>query len=256
MKEYFLAACAVVLTACNHAQAPQEREVRQNDTVELTLEGPDMMPEDTFPEPVSVRKSVRYTPKQLKTLMDTLNRKIQKSEPGVRRLHGNVYAFSIRDSQIVVQMCLNTQQARAMFRKHISDSPAIRFEGPSEPKRDDRFFPSDTLGVALRPKQSTHAVTDTFATFVLRNNSGKAIEFGDGYGITFEDECGIWRILPSNPICNSIAYEIEPGRTHEIKAHLNPYLLPNKPGRYRFFFSFSFAGSQKEHTLMSEFRLE
>ena len=81
------------------------------------------------------------------------------------------------------------------------------------------------------------------------------IESGDPYRITYEDQHGVWRTLPIHTVFNSIAYSIQPGKQFLFKANLNPNVLPNRPGRYRFFYEVELMDKKQKITLMTEFRL-
>ena len=81
------------------------------------------------------------------------------------------------------------------------------------------------------------------------------IESGDPYWITYEDQHGVWRTLPIHTVFNSIAYSIQPGKQFLFKANLNPNVLPNRPGRYRFFYEVELMDKRQKITLMTEFRL-
>lgn len=138
--------------------------------------------------------------------------------------------------------------SQSHFREKIMDSPAIRLEGPTEPSPNNQRYTSDTLGIHLYPEFSAYPYTAHAATFVLFNQSEYEIESGDPYWITYEDQHGVWRTLPIHTVFNSIAYSIQPGKQFLFKANLNPNVLPNRPGRYRFFYEVELMDKkQKSH---------
>ena len=135
------------------------------------------------------------------------------------------------------------------------DSPAIRLEGPTEPSPNNQRYTSDTLGIHLYPEFSAYPYTAHTATFVLFNQSDHEIGCGDPYRITYENQHGVWRTLPINTNFHCVGYIIKPGKQFLFKAHLNPNVLPNRPGRYRFFYEVELTDKKQKIMLMTEFRL-
>ena len=62
-------------------------------------------------------------------------------------------------NHLIVNLCLNSPEARAIFREKIMDSPAIRLEGPTEPSPNNQRYTSDTLGIHLYPEFSAYPYT-------------------------------------------------------------------------------------------------
>ena len=202
----------------------------------------------------NVKDSV-FTEKELQKIQHELRERYARSKIKGTRLDGNIQGWGIEGNYLVVYLCLNSPEARAVFRKKVMDSPAIRFEGPLEPVPDNKRYTSDTLGLHLYPEFSAYPYSAHTATFVLFNQSNQEIRIGDTYDITYEDKQGIWRSLPINTVFNSIAYIIKPDSRYLFKAMLNPYVLPNQPGRYRFFYEAGLIDKDQEIMLMTEFRL-
>ena len=202
----------------------------------------------------SVKDSV-FTEQELQKIQNELRERYARSEIKGTRLDGNIQAWSVIGNHLVVQLCLNSPEARAVFREKIMDSPAIRFEGGTEPTHNNQRYTSDTLGIHLYPEFSAYPYTARTATFVLFNQSEHEIECGDSYHITYEDQRGVWRTLPIHTIFNCIAYVIQSGEQFLFKADLNPNVLPNPPGRYRFFYEVELMDKRQKITLMTEFRL-
>ena len=202
----------------------------------------------------NVKDSV-FTEQELQKIQNELRERYARSEIKGTRLDGNIQAWSVIGNHLVVQLCLNSPEARAVFREKIMDSPAIRFEGGTEPTPNNQRYTSDTLGIHLYPEFSAYPYTARTATFVLFNQSEHEIECGDSYHITYEDQRGVWRTLPIHTIFNCIAYVIQSGEQFLFKADLNPNVLPNPPGRYRFFYEVELMDKRQKITLMTEFRL-
>lgn len=183
----------------------------------------------------SVKDSV-FTEQELQKIQNELRKRYARSEIEGTRLDGNISGSGIKGNHLVVNLCLNSPEARAVFRKKVMDSPAIRFEGPIEPTPNNQRYTSDTLGIHLYPEFSAYPYTAHTATFVLFNQSDHEIGCGDPYRITYENQHGVWRTLPINTNFHCVGYIIKPGKQFLFKAHLNPNVLPNRPGRYRFFY--------------------
>ena len=202
----------------------------------------------------SVKDSV-FTKQELQKIQNELRERYVRSEIKGTRLDGNIMGWGINGNHLVVYLCLNSSEARAVFRKKVMDSPAIRFEGPLKLTPNNKRYTSDTLGIHLYPEFSAYPYTDHTATFVLFNQSDHEIQFGEDYQITYEDKQGVWRELPIHTVFNDILYFIGPGKRFLIKADLNPNVLPNRPGRYRFFYEVELTDKKQKIMLMTEFRL-
>ena len=202
----------------------------------------------------SVKDSV-FTKQELQKIQNELRERYVRSEIKGTRLDGNIMGWGINGNHLVVYLCLNSSEARAVFRKKVMDSPAIRFEGPLKLTPNNKRYTSDTLGIHLYPEFSAYPYTAYTATFVLFNQSDHEIGCGDSYRITYEDQQGVWRTLPINTNFHCIAHIIEPGKRFLFKANLNPNVLPNRPGRYRFFYKVELSDKKQKIMLMTEFRL-
>lgn len=249
-----------LLVGCNGKPSGNNQSVVKSDSASITqgAQTISIHAQDTiYYLPVatqSVKDSV-FTEQELQKIQNELRERYARSEIKGTRLDGNIWGWGVYGNHLIVNLCLNSPEARAIFRNKIMDSPAIRFEGPTEPIADNRRCTSDTLGIHLYPEFSAYPYTSHTATFVLFNQSEHEIECGGPYRITYEDQHGVWRILPIHSVFNSIAYIIEPGKRNLFKADLNPNVLPNRPGRYRFFYKVRLANKNQEIMLMTEFRL-
>lgn len=193
-----------------------------------------------------------YSDFELRAIVDELNKRTDTLTD--ERLKENLSSWGPEGGYVYVYFIFNTPEARRAFREKLIDSPAIRFGGPERPAINERVAPSDTLGVSLRPEYSVYADTVSCASFLLINQSGQRIECGDYYSVTYEDERGTWRTLPTCQAFFDIAYLIETGSYWPFHARLYPLAHPNKPGRYRFFYDVS-VGQGDAFTMMTEFRL-
>ncbi len=249
-----------LLVGCSGKTSGNNQSTIRSDSVSITqgAQTVSVHAQDTICHlPVATQrvKDSVFTEQELQKIQNELRERYARSEIKGTRLDDNIQAWSIKGNHLVVQLCLNSPEARAIFREKIMDSPAIRLEGPTEPSPNNQRYTSDTLGIHLYPEFSAYPYTAHTATFVLFNQSEHEIECGDPYWITYEDQHGVWRTLPIHTVFNSIAYSIQPGKQFLFKADLNPNVLPNRPGRYRFFYEVELTDKKQKITLMTEFRL-
>lgn len=90
---------------------------------------------------------------------------------------------------------------------------------------------------------------------MLINQSNRNIMCGEEYCITYEDEQGIWRKLPTNIFFFSVGYLVQPGEYRIRTASLYPEVHPNKPGCYRFLYHLTLLDTRTRIQMMTEFRL-
>lgn len=197
-----------------------------------------------------------YSQQQLKTILDELRRRYEVLTD--KKLKSNMVSRSMGLRHIKVRFILNTPEARQAFRKKLMDSPAIRFEGPEQPRVNDRIGITDTLGISLCPEYSVYSTAASTASFVLLNQGNKEILCGEHYFVTYEDENKTWRELPINDAAIDIGYMVLPGGHKLFMANLYPDVHPNKSGRYRFFYEVMLDArttSRRDILMMTEFRL-
>lgn len=197
-----------------------------------------------------------YSQQQLISIVDELNQRYDTLTD--KKLKSNMSNWGARLRNVEVRFILNTPESRQAFREKLMDSPAIRFEGPEQPIIDERIGITDTLGISLHPEYSAYSTDSSTASFVLLNQGNKNIMCGAHYSITYEDENGIWRALPTNGAAIDIGYMVFPGGHKLFTAHLYPEVHPNKPGRYRFFYEVMLDVDTPLHRdilMMTEFHL-
>lgn len=199
-------------------------------------------------EPV---KDGNYSQKQLYAVLNELRKKLEASK--YENINRNVIGYGVGLHHIEISLIMNTPERRKEFREKIMDSPTFRFNGVEVPVINEKVGVSHAQGVYIRPEYPVYSIEATEATFILDNYSGKTIECGEHYYVTYEDEKGIWRELPMNTVFFDIAYGIQDKTSWTTKASLNPDVHPNKPGRYRYFYQISIGGAPI--LMMAEFRL-
>ncbi|MBV4205456.1 energy transducer TonB [Bacteroides salyersiae] len=197
-----------------------------------------------------------YSQQQLISIVDELNQRYDTLTD--KKLKSNMCGWGAGLRNVEVRFILNTPEARQAFREKLMDSPAIRFEGPEQPIIDERIGITDTLGISLHPEYSAYSTDSSTASFVLLNQGNKNIMCGAHYSITYEDENGIWRALPTNGAAIDIGYVVFPGGHKLFTARLYPEVHPNKAGRYRFFYEVTLDFDTPLHRdilMMTEFHL-
>lgn len=199
-------------------------------------------------------KEGTYSEAQLKYIMNEINRRYD-ALPQNSLLRKNMNMWGTTAHHIHVQFIQNTPEARREFREKISDSPAIRFEGPEQPEVNETVGITETHGISLHPEYSVYSTRSDTASFLLINRSNRELMCGEHYFITYEDEQGTWRTLPINTFAVDIGYLVPPGDHHRFVAHLYPDIHRNKPGRYRFFYGARINETGRELNMMTEFRL-
>ena len=192
-----------------------------------------------------------YSQKQLLALKDELSKKLEKA--GNEKIRRNITGYGVGLHHVEITMIMNTPEKRKEFREKVMDSPAFHFNGTEVPIINEKVGSSDTLGIYIRPEYPVYSTEVEQATFILNNFSGKEIECGEHYYITFKDEKGIWRELPMNANFFDIGYVILNKGERTLSASLYPDVHPNKPGLYRYFYKITIA--EKPILMMAEFRL-
>lgn len=194
-----------------------------------------------------------FTQKELRSILDTISNRFHRLPDGP--LKSNMDFWGMGNHTALVSFKLNTPAARQAFRKHIIDSPAVSFEGPESPMPHSETGVSDTLGISLRPEYPVYSTQTSKASFVLINQSNRNVMCGEEYCITYEDEQGIWRELPTDNFFFSVGYLVQLGEYRIRTASLYPEVHPNKPGRYRLLYHLTILDTHTRIQMMTEFRL-
>lgn len=200
---------------------------------------------------IELVRDSNYSQKDLLAIQEELRKKLKESKD--ENIKKNVTGHSVGLRHVKIHLIVNTLERRKEFRKKIMDSPAFLFTGIEEPVINEKTGVSHTQGVYIRPEYPVYSTDAKQATFILNNYSGKTIECGEHYYITFEDEKGIWRELPINSNFFDIGYGILDKGERTMQASLYPDVHPNKPGRYRYFYEITI--DRNRILMMAEFRL-
>lgn len=205
----------------------------------------------------SVAVPATPTAKELENLQNLISDKLQQLDKS-NSLCQNVWGCGIIADGVQVSMAINTAYWQSEFRKYISDSPYIKFDGPSKPKAIAEIVDSvsELPGVRLRPESASFPVGSGYAMFTLENDSDRDIDFGVDYIVGYLGADGIWYRLPNPGFWNSLGITLKPTGRYEIKASLHPALNRNTPGTYRLYKNVRFDGEKEYQWLMTEFVLE
>ena len=148
-----------LLVGCNGKPSGNNQSAVRSDSASITQDAQTISvhTQDTICHlPVatqSIKDSV-FTEQELKKIQNELRERYAHSEIKGTRLDGNILGWGVYGNHLIVNLCLNSPEARAVFRKKVMDSPAIRFEGPLELTPNNQRYTSDTLGIHLYPEFS------------------------------------------------------------------------------------------------------
>lgn len=192
--------------------------------------------------------------KELEELQNFISDRLEHLENNP--LQQNVWGIALSIDAVQVLMAINSPYWLSEFRKNISSSPYIKFDGPSTPKPISELV--DTIiaqtVIKLQPDSSSFSVNSKYATFTLSNDSKADIDFGVEYIIGFKGTDDQWYRLPRPGIWESLGIVLMPTGKYEIKAAMNPRLNNNKAGTYRLYKQIRLDGMKV--WLMTEFQLD
>lgn len=205
---------------------------------------------------LEMMKEGKYSQKELKEILDKMRERADTVTDKI--LKENIISSGMGAHNIYVTFIRDTPEMRKAFREKISDSPAIKFECSIRPDENNSVYPSDTLGISLKPEYSVYADTASSVSIILLNNTDDIIGCGEHYSVTYQDDNGIWRDLPINGIAFDVEYCIFSKSYFRTYATLYPKINNNKPGKYRFFYNINLTpgkGTFTEIKMMTEFTL-
>lgn len=172
-------------------------------------------------------------------------------------LYYNCAGSAVEQDAVVIYLAINTPYWQEQFRRQISDSPFIRFEGPDKPEKITIQAEADSRkdSLYLLPDYTVYSTETETVTFTLYNeNEHRVLTFGSQYIVARQAADGQWYRLPHLGIWNDMAYGLAKGKD-TFRVAMNPVLNRNKPGIYRLYKKVSFSGEQRSFWLMAEFRL-
>lgn len=172
-------------------------------------------------------------------------------------LYYNCAGSAVEQDAVVIYLAINTPYWQEQFRRQISNSPFIRFEGPDKPEKITIQAEADSRkdSLYLLPDYTVYSTETETVTFTLYNeNEHRVLTFGSQYIVARQAADGQWYRLPHLGIWNDMAYGLAKGK-ETFRVAMNPVLNRNKPGIYRLYKKVSFSGERKSFWLMAEFRL-
>lgn len=261
----YIASTMSLFFCCVSCQQSSDRQQNADDITSdaHVLDIHDVIKSDTATETDTIAvadtvAAIKHIPteKELQTLQDLVSdrlRKLGKDNPLVE----NIWASSVLADAVEISLAINTPHWRNEFRKHISDSPYITFDGPSNPTPISDLVDSvrTTTAITLRPAPLPIPVKSESATFTLSNNSDQTIVFGVDYIIGYKGPDNCWYKLPNPGICPDLGIVLSPSGKYELKATLHPKLNDNTPGIYRLYKRVRFDKEKHYFWLMTEFSL-
>lgn len=206
-----------------------------------------------FVKPIKNRLSM----KELAMLNDSLWKRrdfLGRKNPLWFNFHGS----AVGADSVTVYLSINTSYWQNVFRKQISFSSFIRFEGPSGPEKIVLETDSGLVeeGVYLRPESTEWPVSSDSVSFILCNHGSRRLQFGASYLVAYQGADKSWYRLPGVGSWEDMAYGLAVGGCDTFTVRLYPVLNRNKPGIYRLYKKV--VPSQGDHEgcwLMTEFRL-
>ena len=173
-------------------------------------------------------------------------------------LQQNICGIGLLPNAVEVYMAINTPFWHREFRKYLSDSPYVKFSGPSKPEPISDLVDSvaSPYNIKLKPEKPAFSVNSQDVSFILTNESEENIDFGVGYVIGYKGEDGIWYQLPNPEFWIDLGISLQPTGSYTVEASMFPKLNDNKPGVYRLYKQIRFEGEKKKFWLMTEFILK
>lgn len=264
-KSIYIVCCLtlICLVSCNYRSDAHKGE---NDAIIAdTIMSNNLSPMASFPnietdtfqlDNDTITYASKPSAKALEELQNLVLNKLEHLENNP--LQQNVWGISVLANSVVVFMAINSPYWQSEFRKNISTSPYIEFDGPSEPTPISELV--DTIieqsEIRLLPDSSSFSINSKFVIFTLTNDSKENIEFGVKYIIGFKGTDNQWYRLPHPGIWEDMEIVLMPSEKYEIKAAMNPRLNNNKAGKYRLYKQIRLDGKKDDVWLMTEFQLD
>lgn len=204
----------------------------------------------------SITSTSKPSAKELEELHNLISNRLDHLENNP--LQQNVWGISVLANSVLVSMAINSPYWQTEFRKKISTSPYIEFDGPSKPTPISELVDTiiEQTEIKLQPDSSSFSVNSKFVTFTLSNDSKKNIDFGVKYVIAFRGTDNQWYRLPQPGIWLDMLITLMPTGKHEIKAAMNPLLNNNTAGTYRLYKKIRLDETRDNVWLMTEFQLD
>ena len=187
---------------------------------------------------------------KLSSMLEELRKRLDATTDTALRI--NAFGNGRESRTIRVDLLLKTLEWEKRFRKHIMDSPLLRFDGPDGQEPCELKGVNQIGNVSLAARQAVYSTSDRQAYFILQNHSIDTIAYGSSYQLAYEKD-GQWYYLPTDRFFTMEKIELLPGGETTFCANLYPEVNKNRPGKYRFFKEIEIDG--QEEWMMAEFKL-
>ena len=206
---------------------------------------PEAAPDKVFADSLSDAEE-----EKLSTMLEELRKRLDATTDTALRI--NAFGNGRESRTIRVDLLLKTPEWEKRFRKHIMDSPLLRFDGPDGQEPCELKGVNQIGNVSLAARQAVYSTSDRQAYFILQNHSIDTIAYGSSYQLAYEKD-GQWYYLPTDRFFTMEKIELLPGGETTFCANLYPEVNKNHPGKYRFFKEIEIDG--QEEWMMAEFKL-
>lgn len=250
------------LTGCGHS-SEKHRTESDSTVMDTAITNGTMYPEVDSVLKVDIQSSNPTqdippppTTRELEKLQDFISHRWEHLDDNP--LQENIWGCAVLPDAVMVSMAINTPYWQEEFKKHISDSPYITFDGPSKPKPISELVDSVAIlpTIILHPDSPSFPVNSKSATFTLTNNSDRNLDFGVDYIVGYKGSDNLWYRLPQPGFWADMGITLLPTEKYEIKVSLHPGLNKNKPGMYRLYKRIRFDDEKIYFWVMTEFELE
>ena len=206
---------------------------------------PEAAPDKVFADSLSDAEE-----EKLSTMLEELRKRLDATTDTALRI--NAFGNGRESRTIRVDLLLKTPEWEKRFRKHIMDSPLLRFDGPDGQEPCELKGVNQIGNVSLAARQAVYSTSDRQAYFILQNHSIDTIAYGSSYQLAYEKD-GQWYYLPTDRFFTLEKIELLPGGETTFCANLYPEVNKNRPGKYRFFKEIEIDGQIE--WMMAEFKL-
>ena len=206
---------------------------------------PEAAPDKVFADSLSDAEE-----EKLSTMLEELRKRLDATTDTALRI--NAFGNGRESRTIRVDLLLKTPEWEKRFRKHIMDSPLLRFDGPDGQEPCELKGVNQIGNVSLAARQAVYSTSDRQAYFILQNHSIDTIAYGSSYQLAYEKD-GQWYYLPTDRFFTLEKIELLPGGETTFWANLYPEVNKNRPGKYRFFKEIEIDGQVE--WMMAKFKL-
>ena len=132
---------------------------------------------------------------KLSSMLEELRKRLDATTDTALRI--NAFGNGRESRTIRVDLLLKTPEWEKRFRKHIMDSPLLRFDGPDGQEPCELKGVNQIGNVSLAARQAVYSTSDRQAYFILQNHSIDTIAYGSSYQLAYEKD-GQWYYLPTD----------------------------------------------------------